>query len=91
MNSLKTVFPIYLAAVSLIAVLITVGDKRASRTKKAVRAPEKLLLFVGFIGGAFAMYLTMKLVRHKTKKPLFMFNLPWMILLHAILVMYVLK
>lgn len=67
--------------ISLVAVVITVWDKLAAK-RRARRIPEATLLWVGLLGGAEAMLLTMKLIRHKTRKPKFMIGLPLMIVIH---------
>ncbi len=73
-------FLIYLAAVSLFAVIITVFDKiRAMRGGWRVR--ESTLLIVSALGGSIAMLLTMLLIRHKTRKPKFMLGIPLIIIL----------
>lgn len=71
---MKVLF-IYLAAISLFAVIITVFDKfRAKRGGWRVR--ESTLLIVSALGGSVAMLLTMILIRHKTRKPKFMIGIP---------------
>ena len=73
---------IYLAAISLIAVIITVSDKqRAVRHRWRIR--ESRLLLVGALGGSAAMFLTMLLIRHKTRRVKFMLGLPAMMLAQA--------
>ncbi len=80
----------YLIVVSLIAVILTVYDKLASKRKskkgkkkkKKRRVPEKVLWVVAVIGGAAAEYITMKLIRHKTKHKKFMRGLPVIIIIH---------
>ena len=73
-------FLIYLAAVSLFAVIITAFDKiRAMRGGWRVR--ESTLLIVSALGGSIAMLLTMLLIRHKTRKPKFMLGIPLIIIL----------
>lgn len=68
-------FLIYLAVVSLIAVIMTVSDKsRAQKHKR--RIAEKTLFGTAVLGGSTAMYLTMLAVRHKTKHKRFMIGLP---------------
>lgn len=64
---------------------MTVYDKWAAKHKKR-RVPERTLLSLGIVGGAAAMYLTMKMIRHKTKKKKFMVGLPLEILLHVLIV-----
>lgn len=77
----------YLIVVSLTAVILTVYDKLASKRKKGKkkkkrRVPEKLLWAVAVIGGAAAEYITMKIIRHKTKHKKFMRGLPVVIIIH---------
>ena len=65
----------WLAAVSLVAVLLTVWDKSRAR-RRAWRVPERTLWLVAFLGGCAAMCLAMLLVNHKTCHRRFMFGLP---------------
>lgn len=68
-------FIIYLASISIAAVVMTVSDKsRAKRHKR--RIAEKTLFVTSILGGSAAMYLTMLAVRHKTKHKRFMIGLP---------------
>lgn len=69
---------------SVIAAIFTVYDKLAAKSHKR-RVPEKTLMFIGFFGGAVAMYTTMQIIRHKTKHKKFMIGLPVMILFHIII------
>lgn len=78
------VFFIWFILISAVSIIMTVYDKWAAKRKKR-RVPERTLLSLGFIGGAAAMYLTMKCIRHKTKKKKFMVGLPLEILLHVLI------
>ena len=60
---------------SLLAVCLTVYDKYAAKRKKA-RIPEKILFLTALFGGSLAMYITMLVIRHKTKHKRFMIGLP---------------
>ena len=72
----------YLAVISLISVIVCIYDKKISRKNKVeLRIPEKTLLFLSLIGGSVAMYVTMMLVRHKTKHVKFMLGIPLIIIL----------
>lgn len=73
----------YLIAVSAVSVLITIYDKLASKAG-LFRIPEKTLLTVALLGGATAMYITMRIIRHKTRKRKFMLTLPVLSVLHII-------
>ncbi len=79
---------IYLVVISLLSVLVCIYDKIASKTGKVkLRIPEKSLLVWSALGGGVAMFLTMLIIRHKTKHKSFMIGIPFIILGHiAILV-----
>ena len=70
----------YLIAVSLLACVLTAWDKHCARRGRW-RVPEKALFIVAFFGGALAMLVTMRIVRHKTLHRRFMWGLPIIILL----------
>lgn len=71
-------FIIYLAAISFIACAAAISDKRrAVRGKR--RVPEKTLFLLAALGGSAAMYITMNIIRHKTKHKRFMIGLPLII------------
>lgn len=76
---------IYFVLMAVTAVAITVADKRAA-IKGRWRVPESTLMLIGLFGGALPMYVTMKVIRHKTKHMKFMVGLPLEIALHAALV-----
>lgn len=66
---------IYFAFINIFSAVITVIDKR-NAIKGKRRIPEDFLLTTGLIGGAFAEYITMKAIRHKTRHKKFMIGLP---------------
>ena len=73
------VFLIYLAAISLIAALVTVYDKWAAKHRPRHRTPEATLLWLSALGGSVAMLIVMKLIRHKTQHKKFMIGIPLII------------
>lgn len=75
---------IYFAFVSIVASVFTLIDKVAAITKKP-RVSEAGLFAVALVGGAAAEYITMLLIRHKTRHKRFMFGLPIIIFVHAVL------
>ncbi len=80
---------IYFFIICTVAVVVTVADKKESKKKgKKRRISESSLLFIGFIGGALPMYVTMKLIRHKTRHKKFMIGLPVEFVLHIILLLW---
>jgi uncharacterized membrane protein YsdA (DUF1294 family) len=80
-----TYIAIYLAAISLLAIILTTHDKRAARQHKW-RVRESTLLLVSVLGGSVAMLTTMLLIRHKTKHAKFMVGLPMIIALQIAVV-----
>lgn len=77
----------YLAIISLAAVILTAADKSAARKKKR-RVSEKALLSVAVLGGSIAMFITMKCIRHKTKKRKFMIGIPLIIVAQTALIYF---
>lgn len=80
---------VYLTAISLVAVIITISDKYKAAHGKW-RVPEATLFLVAFLGGSLAEYVTMRLIHHKTLHKRFMLGLPaicviWIILIYLIL------
>ncbi len=69
----------YLVGVSLLACALTVWDKHCARRGRW-RTPEKTLFSVALLGGALAMLVTMRVVRHKTRHRRFMWGLPLVVL-----------
>ena len=66
---------LYLIVINLIAIVVTAHDKLAAIHHRR-RTPERVLMLIAALGGAPAMYLTMLVIRHKTRKPLFMIGIP---------------
>lgn len=71
---------IYLAAISLWSVIVTVHDKIAAKRGRR-RIPERTLIALSVFGGSVAMYMTMQMIRHKTKHAKFMIGIPVIIVL----------
>ncbi len=81
----------YLAAVSLPAFVLSAYDKWAAKHRPRNRIPEKTLLALAGIGGSVVMFLTMLLIRHKTRHAKFMVGLPLMIVAQIVLIFLILK
>jgi len=81
---------IYLAAVSLWSIIVTVHDKRAAK-KGRRRVPERTLMLLSLAGGSVFMYVTMQLIRHKTRHAKFMIGIPVMIVLQLFAVIAIAK
>ncbi len=84
-----TIYPIFLAVMSIIAFILYGADKRKA-IKKAWRTPEAVLLGFGFFGGAAGALLGMRAFRHKTKHWYFWFvniaGIAWQIALAVLLI-----
>ena len=70
---------IYFIAISLISVIVCAADK--ARAKKGRwRIKESTLFLLSALGGGAAMYITMRLIRHKTLHKRFMIGIPLIII-----------
>ena len=72
--------------IAVIAVAVTVYDKLAAGSSH-MRIPENTLLLIAVFGGALPMFLTMRLIHHKTRYSKFMIGLPMIILLELLVVL----
>ena len=77
----------WLIAASVMAVAVTVWDKRRAR-RQEWRVPERTLWLVSLLGGSVATYLTMRIIRHKTLHRKFMWGLPLLIVAQAALIAF---
>ena len=78
----------YFAVISLVAIAITLHDKHAARSDKW-RVKERTLLLVSALGGSVAMFITMRIIRHKTKHAKFMVGIPVIIILQIAAVLFI--
>ena len=79
---MNLIVTIYLWAISIISLVVTVVDKhRAVTGNSRNRIPERTLITLSMLGGSVAMLLTMYIIRHKTQKPKFMLGIPIIIAL----------
>ena len=81
---------IYIAVVSLLAVVVTIRDKNAAR-KDAWRVKELTLFIISVFGGSAAMLLTMLAIRHKTRHAKFMLGIPLILLAQVLLCAFALN
>ena len=77
---------LYLIVINLIAIVITAHDKLAAVNHRR-RIPEKTLMIISALGGAPGMYLTMLVIRHKTRKLLFMIGIPLIFVLELAVIL----
>lgn len=83
-------FCIYLAAVSVVSIIVCIYDKIAAKHNPRHRTREATLLLLSALGGSVAMLLTMLLIRHKTKHLKFMIGIPLIIAIQVCLYLTVL-
>lgn len=81
----------YFIFVSIISVFLVIYDKNASKKLKRKRIRVNILLLFAIIGGAFYMYITMKITHHKTRHKKFMISLPIFMILHIFLGFFLIK
>lgn len=79
---------IYFLVISFFTAILTIADKR-NAVKGKRRIPEDFLMTIGLIGGALSEYLTMKIIRHKTRHKKFMIGLPIEIIFQLIVVIVI--
>ena len=76
-------FTLYLAIINIVAILLTLQDKRAARLHHW-RIKERTLLLISALGGSVGMLVTMLIIRHKTKHAKFTVGIPAMIALQLV-------
>ncbi len=81
----------YLAVISVVSVAVTVYDKWAAKHRTDRRIRESSLLAFSVLGGSAAMFVTMLIIRHKTKHPKFMIGIPVIMAVQAALVGFAVK
>ena len=85
----KYLYPlIYLGIISFISMVVCMYDKFAAKHNPRHRTRERTLLLLSALGGSVVMFLTMQLIRHKTRHKKFMIGIPVIFLLQAALVAF---
>ena len=77
---------VYLGVISLISMIVCVYDKIAAKHNPKHRTRESTLLLLSALGGSVVMYLTMQLIRHKTRHLKFMIGIPVIIFLQIAII-----
>ena len=75
----------YLVAISLVSIVVCCYDKFAAKHNPRHRTREATLLLLSALGGSVAMFLTMQIIRHKTKHVKFMVGIPVIFVLQVAL------
>lgn len=86
--SAQKLFAIYIAAISVISIITTISDKRKAIRGK-FRVPDKTLIFLAALGGSAAMFVTMRIIRHKTSRPKFMIGIPIIFILQILALFFI--
>ena len=73
----------YLAVISIISIVVCIYDKFAAKHNPKHRTREATLLLLSALGGSVAMFITMQIIRHKTKHVKFMLGIPLIMLVQA--------
>ncbi|MBE6583990.1 MAG: DUF1294 domain-containing protein [Ruminococcaceae bacterium] len=82
-----SVFLAYIAIISIVSIIVCIYDKKVSKKNRVeLRTPEKTLLLLSAFGGSVAMFITMLIIRHKTKHFKFMVGIPVIMLVQAAIV-----
>lgn len=75
----------YLLTINVFSFILFSIDKRKAKNSKW-RISEKLLLFVSFLGGSTGSLIAVVTLKHKLSKRKFYLGLPFLILLHRVLI-----
>lgn len=65
----------WVAAITMIGTIMTIVDKQRAQQHR-YRIPERRLMLMGILGGAWMMWITMLLIHHKTRRKKFMIGFP---------------
>ena len=76
---------IYLITINIVAMLVTIYDKYCA-IRNHWRVKESTLLLLSVVGGSIGMYITMQVIRHKTRHIKFMLGIPIILILQVILI-----
>lgn len=83
-NPVLSILIVYTLIISLISIIVCIYDKKISKKNRVeLRTPEKTLLILSALGGSVAMFITMLLIRHKTKHLKFMLGIPAIIVIQV--------
>ena len=80
---------LYLILINAAALLFMLTDKLRARQNRW-RISEATLMGIAAAGGSLGAFLGMKLFRHKTRHPKFVFGIPALLALHTILLVLIL-
>ena len=86
-NLILSIFLAYIAIISIVSIIVCIYDKKISKKNRVeLRTPEKSLLILSALGGSVAMFITMLIIRHKTKHFKFMVGIPVIMIIQAAII-----
>lgn len=80
---------LYFLFINFIGLSLMGIDKQKAK-KHLWRIPERNLFIIAAIGGSLGSFCGMYLFRHKTKHKAFVLGMPFILILHIIILLYVL-
>ena len=82
----QQIFVFYIFIINMLTFIVFVVDKKRA-VKNRWRISEKTLMTMTVIGGSFGALLSMSMFRHKTRKPLFKYGVP-LVMIVELVIMY---
>jgi uncharacterized membrane protein YsdA (DUF1294 family) len=83
-----TILYCYLLLINALGIVFMLLDKRRA-VKNMWRIPEKVLLLIVILGGSIGSLMGMRVIHHKTNKPLFSVGIPLMCCLHILMLVLI--
>lgn len=81
---------VYLALMNALAFITSAFDKYSAKHSGMRRIPEKTLFTLAFLGGSAGLYLSMRMLRHKTKHRKFVIGVPIILIAQILLIVFLL-
>lgn len=85
---LMTILYCYLLLINALGFIFMLLDKQRA-VKNMWRIPERILLLIAFLGGSVGSLMGMRLIHHKTNKPLFSIGIPILCCLHILMLVLI--
>lgn len=83
MEQYEKILAVWLILINFVSVIVCIYDKHRAKCGKW-RVRERTLWALTLLGGGVGMYLTMRLIRHKTLHKSFMIGIPLIVILQII-------
>ncbi len=80
---------LWIIFITVMSAIITVFDKYASKHFKKRRVPERNFFLLSIMGGSLGIFVTMKLIRHKTRHKRFMIGIPVIMIIQIVFLLYI--